>query len=445
MSDAIKPARRTTGARPAAALLFAAFALALSAAPARAQDRELLNRLFQSTSTTDAAMRVFEQGRDLLNEGKFDQAARAFDRFLKEYPAHENADAGLYWLAYSYDKQSLFSQAEGALTLLMQKYPKTRWLKDAKLLDYKVKSKLGKRVSVPDDPDCQNAELKIIALQSLCQTDKARCSALIGDVLKSSAPCSPPVKRAAIALLARYGGPEAVPPLMQMARSEPDEALRRYAIQGLGTTGDERGLDLLRELAMSTEYDDESPTDSAIHALANHESPRAVGILGDVIANGRNLKARQHAVTLLAGRRGENVADELLRLYDAVPDLSVRQYVVAGLGRRREPRVVNRLVEIARTAPQPELRKQAIHAIPNRNEDQDLDVLLSLYDSERDEELKTYILGAFGRYDNQRAYQKLMQVVRSNSEPLERRKHAISLLSRSKDPAVLKFLEDMLK
>ena len=38
-----------------------------------------------------------------------------------------------------------------------------------------------------------------------------------------------------------------------------------------------------------------------------------------------------------------------------------------------------------------------------------------------------------------------MQIVRNPAEPLERRKAAISHLSRSKDPAVLKFLEDMLK
>jgi hypothetical protein len=38
-----------------------------------------------------------------------------------------------------------------------------------------------------------------------------------------------------------------------------------------------------------------------------------------------------------------------------------------------------------------------------------------------------------------------MQVARNASEPLERRKRAVNALSRSKDPEVRQFLEDMLK
>ena len=92
-----------------------------------------------------------------------------------------------------------------------------------------------------------------------------------------------------------------------------------------------------------------------------------------------------------------------------------------------------------------QLRAQAIRAIPNRGDEQDLDVLLSLYDSERDNDLKDHLLSAVGQYQNQRAYQKLEQIVRNSAEPLERRKSAINYLSRSKDPVVMKFLEDMLK
>ena len=61
-------------------------------------------------------------------------------------------------------------------------------------------------------------------------------------------------------------------------------------------------------------------------------------------------------------------------------------------------------------------RMQAIHAIPNRGEEQDLDVILSLYDSERNDDIKNTLLSALGRYQNQRAYQKLEQVVLNNAE-----------------------------
>jgi HEAT repeat protein len=196
---------------------------------------------------------------------------------------------------------------------------------------------------------------------------------------------------------------------------------------------------------MGPTYADQSPTDSAIHALASHDNARAVTILGEVVTRGQNLKARTHAIELLSRRRGDNVVDEMLRLYDAVPEVQVKKYVVAGFAMRKDPRALNKLIEVARSASDVQLRAQAIRSIPNRGDEQDLDVLLSLYDSERDNDLKNHLLGAIGRYQNQRAYQKLMQIVRNTAEPLERRKSAISHLSRSKDPVVMKFLEDLLK
>jgi len=424
---------------PQAALLALLCALAAAPAEARAQAREMLNRLAQSTSNTDGAYNAFVLGRTQLDEGKYDQAIDTFNNFIEAYPAHRNVDAAYYWLAYSFEKKNMLREADAALARFAERFPKSEWASDANKLKVKVKAKIDPQgANVPDG----DTELKIIALQALCQNDRARCSTLIAETLRSSS--APRVKEAAILLLGRYGGPEAVPTLIQMARSESDAKLRMRAIASLGRTGDERALDVLREIALSPTYADESPADSAIHALREHESPRAVAALGEVIQNGRNLAARQHAASLLSQRPGEPVVDELFRLYDAVQDVQVRKYIVAGLGHRRSARAAARLVEIARTAGDLELRKTAVRAIPNRGEEQDLDVLITLYDAERDAELKDYLLASIGHYKHRRSYDKLMQVVRNNAEPLERRKRAISILSRSKDPEVMKFLEGVL-
>jgi HEAT repeat protein len=429
--------------RLAPALLAAlALALSLAAAPAeaRAQAREMLNRLAQSSGNADSAMNAFTLGRTQLDEGKFDQAAATFRSFVDAYPTHREVDAALYWLAYSLERQNRAGEADATITNLLERFPRSSWAGDASKLKVKIKAKLDpQNVNVPANAD---DEFKIIALRALCENDRPRCGQLAAETLRSNN--SLRVKEVVVTLLATYGGPEAVPALIQLARSEPNARLRMRAIAGLGKAGDDRALEVLREIALSPTWADESPTDSAIHALREHESPRAVTILGEVVVNGKNLQARQHAVSLLSQRPGEPAVDELFRLYDAVPDIQVRRYVVAGLGNRRSPRAAARLVEIARTATEVELRKTAIRAIPNRGEEKDLDVLLSLYDSERDGELKDYILEAVGRYKSPRANQKLMQIVRNSGEPLERRKRAMSVLSRSKDPEVLKFLEDML-
>jgi HEAT repeat protein len=433
--------RRNTGARLLGSALALAALLLAAAAPASAQQyKELLNRFVQSDN--DSAMRAFTQGRSFVDAQQWEQAASTFQRFVAQYPKDKNVDAALYWLAYAHNRQGNPSASEGPLTQLLQSHPNSRWADDAKALRVEVMAKLGKPVTAVDEKDA-TVELKIIALKTLCENDRLGCSARVADVLRGNNPA--PLKEAAIILLGRYGGTEAVPALAQMSRTEPDEKLRMRAISALGSTNDERALDVLREIAMGATYADQSPTDSAIHALASHDNARAVAILGEVATRGQNLKARTHAIELLARRRGENVVDELLRLYDAVPELQVKKYVVAAFGNRKDPRALNKLIEIARTASDVQLRAQAIRAIPNRGDEQDLDVLLSLYDSERDNDLKNHLLSAIGQYQNQRAYQKLQQIVRNPAEPLERRKAAISYLSRSKDPGVMKFLEDLLK
>ena len=434
--------RRNPGSRLlAGALAFAGLLLAAGSAPASAQQyKELLNRYVQSDN--DAAMRAFTQGRSFVDAQQWQKAASTFDRFVVQYPQDKNLDAALYWLAYAHNRQGNPGAAEEPLKRLLQNYPSSRWADDAKVLRVEVLAKLGKPITAIDEKDA-TVELKIIALKTLCENDRVGCSARVADVLRANNPA--PLKEAAIILLGRYGGTEAVPALIQMSRGEADEKLRMRAISALGSTNDERALDVLRDIAMGPTYAEVSPTDSAIHALASHDNARAVAILGEVATRGQNLKARTHAIEWLSRRRGDNAVDELLRLYDAVPEVQVKKYVVAGFGMRKDPRALNKLIEIARSAPDVQLRRQAIHAIPNRGDEQDLDVLLPLYDSERDNDLKDHLLGAIGRYQNQRAYQKLMQVVRNPAEPLERRKAAISHLSRSKDPLVMKFLEDMLK
>ncbi|MBV9924037.1 MAG: HEAT repeat domain-containing protein [Acidobacteria bacterium] len=443
--------RRKTGSRLlAGALACAGLLLAGGSATADAQQQngprgwavQTDNRNWFVQSDNAAAVGVFQQGKSFADAGQWEQAASAFDRFVAQYPKDRNVDAALFWLAYAHNRQGNPRAAVDPLSKLLQTYPKSRWADDAKALRVEVYSKLGMPLPAADEKDAQD-DLRIIALKTLCENDHPSCASHANEVLRSSQ--SVRVKEAAYILLGRYGGAEAVPILVDRSRTETEEKLRMRAISALGSTNDERALDVLREIAMGATYADISPTDSAIHALAAHENPRAVAILGEVATRGQNPKARTHAIELLSRRRGDNVLDELLRLYDAVPDVQTKKYVVAGLGMRKDPRALNKLIEIARTAPDTQLRRQAIHSIPNRGDEQDLDVLLSLYDSERDVDLRDNLLSAIGQYQNQRAYQKLEQVVTNPAEPLDRRKAAIGYLSRSKDEGVKRFLEGLLK
>ena len=125
--------------------------------------------------------------------------------------------------------------------------------------------------------------------------------------------------------------------------------------------------------------------------------------------------------------------------------VSLHKAVISGLAHRRSERAGTKLLEIARSSENIELRKSAISAVSRRSGEQSVETLLSLYDSERNEELKDQIIASLAYSNDQRVTHKLIEIARNPQTPIERRKHAIAWLSRSKDPEVLKFLEDLLR
>jgi HEAT repeat protein len=148
----------------------------------------------------------------------------------------------------------------------------------------------------------------------------------------------------------------------------------------------------------------------------------------------------------------------------------MRRAVISGFGNRKSERAGAKLVEIVRGSDVVELRKAAVSAISRRGGEKVIDTLLSLYDTEKNEEVKDQIMSALGgsiiynnlsttkgqavavaaagganRSSDPRVIQKFIEIARNPQTPMERRKRAIGWLSRSNDPAVLKFLEELLK
>lgn len=308
------------------------------------------------------------------------------------------------------------------------------------------------RSNAPDDDPC---EFKIVVLQALFQSDVQRGIAAASDWLKPGSTQTPRCKSAALTLLARNGGKSVTPIILGVAQNESDPKLRAHAISVLGRTNDDSVIDPLRDFALNSQQSDIS--EAALYALSQHTGARAITVLGEIAMSNKSASLRRSAIAFISNRPGEPALDALLKLYDADQNLEIRKAVIAGLARRRSERAGSKLLEIARGADNIELRKAAISAIARRGGDQAIDTLLNLYDTEKSEELKDQIINSLGygalafgangiSYpSDQRVTRKLIEIAKNPQTPIERRKRAIGMLSRSKDPEVLKFLEDLLK
>ena len=321
--------------------------------------------------------------------------------------------------------------------------------------------------SADDDDPC---EFKIVVLQALFQTDLQRGIMAATEWLKPGSNQTVRCKGAALTLLGRHGGKAVTPVILGFARSESDLKLRARAISALGAMNEDSVIDALREFALSSQ--DQQIVEASLYALSKHTGERAIAVLSDIAISGKLPSIRKMAITNISMRPGEPAVDALFRIYDADPSIEIRRAVISGFGNRKSERAGNKLLEIARGSENIELRKTAISAISRRGGEKAVEFLLSLYDSEKNEELKDQIINSLGygsgifagtaledaavaqavgyttvgsRMNDQRVIRKLIEIARNPQAPMERRKRAIGWLSRSKDPEVLKFLEELLR
>jgi hypothetical protein len=321
--------------------------------------------------------------------------------------------------------------------------------------------------SVPDDDPC---EFKIVVLQALFQTDVQRGIVAATEWLKPGSTQTVRCKGAALTLLGRNGGKSVTPIILGFARSEQDLKLRARAISALGATNDDTVVDALRDFALNSSEND--IVEASLYALSKHTGERAIVVLGEIASStNKPSSVRKVAISSISTRPGEPAVDALLRIYDTDQTIEIRRAVISGLGNRKSQRAGAKLLEIARGSDVIELRKAAISAISRRSGDTVIDTLINLYDTEKNEELKDQIMnslgtgtviysasglgrtmpappapiGSRGRMNDQRVIRKLIEIARDPKTPMERRKRAIGWLSRSNDPEVLKFLEELLK
>ena len=420
---------------------------------------------------------------------KFDQCRATIDRLLQKYPESNWRDDARVLLAqvpgaYAVAYEDLLSTVRASAATVPPIEPSIVYAAAAPIAEVAVTSPIAvtpvpgqilgmARVwsadedfnnSADDDDPC---EFKIVVLQALFQTDLQRGIMAATDWLKPGSTQTARCKSAALTLLGRNGGKAVTPVILGVARNERDLKLRARAISALAATNDDSVVDALRDFALNSPEND--IIEASVYALSRHTGERAINVLSDIAISSKTPAQRRLAIASIASRRGEPAVDALFRIYDADQSLEIRKAVISGFANRISERAGTRLFEIARSSDNIELRKAAISGISRRGGDKAIEFLLSLYDTEKNEELKDQIINSLGsganffsdtplapgqtaigfnsssRMNDQRVISKLIEIAKSPQAPMERRKRAIGWLSRSKDPQVLKFLEELLK
>src|SRR5262249_26303911 len=129
----------------------------------------------------DRADELYDEGREAIEDGKYDRALDRFNRLIELKSTR--TDAALYWKAYSLAKLGRPADAPATVTELQQQFKDSRWIRDAKALDVELRQASGQTVTPESQVD---EDTKLMALRGLMNSDPERAMPIIEQMLAGS-------------------------------------------------------------------------------------------------------------------------------------------------------------------------------------------------------------------------------------------------------------------
>ena len=370
----------------------------------------------------DRADELYDEGREAIEEGRYE---RAVDRFNRLIDLKSNrTDAALYWKAYAQNKLGQRTEALTTLSDLEKAFGDSRWIKDAKALEIDIRQSSGQTVS----PDAQNdEELKMYALNALMQSDPERALPAIEKILSS--PSSIKLKEKALFVLTQSRSSRAREILANIAKGGSNPDLQLRAIRYIGVMGGTDSRQILDDAYRSS-------TDPAVKRT----------ILRSFMTSGDRARLLSLAKTEKdAALRGEAVrqlgvmhADaELAELYQTETAVEVKKAILQAMFVGGS----DKLLDLAKNEKDPELRRSAIHNLGLMRRPGTAEALTSIYTSDSNADIRKAVVNALFLQQNAGA---LIALAR-NEKNIEMKKEIVQKLSLMKSKEAIDYLAELLK
>ncbi len=337
----------------------------------------------------------YQKGLAALDSRQWDQAIAAFDTSAGHKGS--NADGALYWKAYALNRAGRRDEALGAISALRREYAGSRWNRDARALELEIRGQSGERVSPARE---QDDELKILALNSLMQSDPNQAVPILQKLLISNN--SPKVKEKALFVLTQSRSAEASRVLNAVARDTSNPDLQLKAIRYMGMMGSPEAR---KELA--TIYNASSDDHLKRAILHSFMQSGSRDFLLNAAKGEKNPDLRREAIRQLAMTGGQ---DELWQLYQSSSADAKEEILKSMFLGGNSPR----LAEVARSEKDPRLQIAAIKSLGLMGNNGRADVLVSVYQSTSNRDVREAVLQALFLQGNGKA---LVDLARAEKDP----------------------------
>ncbi len=390
----------------------------------------------------DPADSLYRAARRALTQKDYETAARLFDAIVARHPRSDYAPDALYWKGFARYRSGVLNEAVDALEAQAKRYPKAATRNDAAALLIQIKGQLAQRgdpfaqrdvtrAAAGSGRSCDDMEMQIAALDALQQMDSERVMPLLAKVLARREPCSAPLRKNALFILAQKSGSDRERLLLSVAKTDPNAEVRSDAVFHLSQATSDAAVDALAELLLRS--DERGVRQNALFALAQNRSERARNIVKQfALSNDAPLALRNDAVFHLAQDPGF-----LMEAYSKVSDPELRGNILFHIASRAGPETNKWLVGvIADSKESMEQRKNALFHLASRKDGGD--ELSAVYDRVPVALKKDIIFHIAQRG----GLDKLIAIAKSDPNQ-ELRKDALFHIGQSKNPRALKALEEI--
>jgi len=327
----------------------------------------------QKTNTREEEL--YSTATKALNDSQYGQAAADFAQVAAM--RGRRADAALYWKAYALSRASNKTEALATLEELKKNYPQSRWLKDANALTLEIRTASGQAV---DPENVSDEELKLMAINSLMQTDPEKALPILEKVLQGNASLN--LKDKALFVLSQNRSDKAQQILLNIAKGNNQPELQSKAIKWLAINGG-RGNQTLRDIYLAS-----------TNPEVKHQVLRSFIMNGDkqtllaIIQQEKSPELRRDGIKQL-GPMGARA--ELRQLYKEANDTETKETLLQAMG---VAGASQDLIEIAKSETDPEIRSRAIRNVGVFGGEGAIPALTSIYSSNADIETKKQVIRA---------------------------------------------------
>ena len=396
----------------------------------------LMNKILKSTilasvliAATVLAQTPYDEGQKALREQNWTEAADQFKQAIKA--DKDKADASMYWRAHALYKAGRKSEAERQIRSLERKYPDSRWLKEAQVLQIEHDGS-APVIAGTTDKSLVDEELRMFALAQLMDRDPERALPLVLDTLKSSG--SESVRSDTLFMLGMSDDPRAQQAIAQIARDSNNPDLQVDAIHMLGISDSQASAELLAGL-----YTDSASVEvkrAVIEAyIIGDESEAMTDTLVDMLKTEKNPELQTEIIHALGVM---DATEEMASLYTSLEGTELRKAVLESMMIADD---TSGLIEVLESEKDAELRAVAMEMLAVNGDRASAEYLVGLYPGGTQKE-KTAIIQSMMIMDNARG---LIDLMKTETDPELKREilqNLVAIDSEESDEYLFKMLEN---